>query len=129
MASYRDVASKWNELTADALFLDSRTAVNPAARSVSTLAAQLGPPASAEIVPGRAGLSYMGRMVKVGWSNSSELERVIDIGTIGFHNKKWLVSRRRNFNLGDFASMWKKTVLNTRSFDNELNEVDMDDWA
>ncbi|OBZ65050.1 hypothetical protein A0H81_14966 [Grifola frondosa] len=128
MASYRDAASKWNELTADARFLDLRTAVNPAARSFSE-AGHLGPPATAESVPDRAGLSFTGGLAQVGHSNSQELERVVDIGTIGFHNKKWLVSRRRNYNLGDFASMWKKTVLNTRSFDDELNEVELDDWA
>ncbi|OBZ70931.1 hypothetical protein A0H81_09488 [Grifola frondosa] len=67
MASYRDAASKWNELTADARFLDLRTAVNPAARSFSE-AGHLGPPATAESVPDRAGLSFTGKLAQVGHS-------------------------------------------------------------
>ncbi|OBZ78470.1 hypothetical protein A0H81_01615 [Grifola frondosa] len=63
MASYRDAASKWNELTADARFLDLRTAINPAARSFSE-AGHLGPPATAESVPDRAGLSFTGGLAQ-----------------------------------------------------------------
>ena len=40
-----------------------------------------------------------------------EVHRVLDVGSIGFYDRKWLVSRRRNTSLGDLTNVWKKAVL------------------
>ena len=60
-------------------------------------------------------------------ANSKEVERVLDVRTVGFFDKKWIVSRKRTRNLGDFVSTWKKSLLKSTPLEDTLMEF-VDEW-
>ena len=51
---------------------------------------------------------------------SLELERVIDLAQLGYCDRTWLVSRKRNKNLFDLVTSWKRRLLNEAAAADEL---------
>ena len=68
-----------------------------------------------------------GSLLPVGHSNALELESVLDLRFGGFIDREWIVSRKRNRNLGDFVSAWKKALLNTAPVEDVLPGI-VDEW-
>ena len=60
-----------------------------------------------------------------------EVERVINVASIGYFDKRWLVSRKKNKTLGDLTNQWRKTLLNkAEEIDPEFAaEQHLDDWV
>ena len=59
--------------------------------------------------------------------NALNVEYVLDIRAVGYDKREWIVSRKRNKNLADLVSTWKKSVL--RKADNEDVVVGhLDEW-
>ena len=67
-----------------------------------------------------AGLIFSGRLVSVPGGRSLELERVIDLAQLGYCDRTWLVSRKRNKNLFDLVTSWKRRLLNEAAAADEL---------
>lgn len=40
-----------------------------------------------------------------------EFERILNIESLGFLTRRWLVSRKRNQTLSDFTNAWRKNML------------------
>ena len=59
-----------------------------------------------------------------------EVERAIDVVSLGYCDKRWLVSRKKNKTLGDLTNQWRKTLLNAMiDNDNEIAvDMNLDDW-
>ena len=55
------------------------------------------------------------------------VESVIDVRTVGFCDKKWIVSRKKTRNLGDIVNTWKKTLLE-RAVDDDVIHMHVDEW-
>ena len=78
--------------------------------------ARIATPEASEI-PGQGpdagfGLMYSGRLVPVSSGSSKEFERVANLQQLGFCDRTWLVSRKRNKNLFDLVQTWKRQLLN-----------------
>ena len=58
------------------------------------------------------GLVFSGRLAPVKGGRSMELERVVDMVQLGYCDRTWLVSRKRNKNLFDLTTAWKRRLLN-----------------
>ena len=90
-------------------------------------------PVGSPVLPdGHAGdpkgpLITTGSLLPVGHSNALELESVLDLRFGGFIDREWIVSRKRNRNLGDFVSAWKKALLNTAPVEDVLPGI-VDEW-
>ena len=68
-----------------------------------------------------------GQLKPVRFGNALEVEHVLDIRSVGYHQREWIVSRKRNKNLADLSSRWKKSVLATA--DNEdIVDGYLDEW-
>ena len=53
-----------------------------------------------------------GRLRPLQWSGRArELEDVLDVRSLNYQHFKWIISRKRNRNLFDLTSTWKKIVL------------------
>ena len=72
-------------------------------------------------------LIQTGRLLPVGHTNALEVESVLDLRFVKFTDRKWIVSRKRNRNLGDFVSTWKKALLNKAS-DADVLQMHVDEW-
>ena len=68
-----------------------------------------------------------GKLRRLRWGHAEEVEMVLDIRSVGFTDRSWLVSRRRNKNLGDYASIWKKNLLQHAPVDDVL-QAHVDEW-
>ena len=53
---------------------------------------------------------------------------ILDIRKLGYHQRKWLVSRKRNFNLYDLVASLKKSVLYLNFNDDIIVEENVDTW-
>ena len=54
---------------------------------------------------------YTGHFTPVGTSRQLEFERVLNIESLGFLTRRWLVSRKKNQTLSDFTNAWRKNML------------------
>ena len=54
---------------------------------------------------------YTGHLTPVGNSRQMEFERILNIESLGFLTRRWLVSRKRNQTLSDFTNAWRKNML------------------
>ena len=68
-----------------------------------------------------------GLLLPVAWGNAQELETVLDVRFNGLIDNQWIVSRKRNRNLGDFVFTWKKSLLKFASEEDVLMEH-VDEW-
>ena len=55
------------------------------------------------------------------------VEHVLDVRSVGFFDKRWIVSRKRNKNVFDYTSIWKKNLLKNSSVDDGLADF-VDAW-
>ena len=86
------------------------------------------PPSPASVpdmAPGR--LIPTGRLVPVAHGRSLLVEHVLDVRSVGFFDKRWIVSRKRNKNVFDYTSIWKKNLLKNSSVDDGLADF-VDAW-
>jgi hypothetical protein len=63
----------------------------------------------------------------LGFRGHVEEHRVLDIRKLGYHERKWLISRKRNFNLADLVSKLKKNVLYLSDHD-PIMDGNVDVW-
>ena len=68
-----------------------------------------------------------GRMIGTKIRNGRIVESVIDIRSLGYSDKKWLVSRKKTRNLGDIVNTWTKTLLDHAS-DDDIIHQHVDEW-
>ena len=66
------------------------------------------------------GFVFTGRLRALKGNRQLEVERVFDVGTLGFFDRRWLVSRKKNRTLGDYTNQWRKTLID------KLTELDED---
>jgi hypothetical protein len=57
-----------------------------------------------------------------------DLIKLLDVRKLGFNDRDWLVSRKRNRNLFDVVNMLRKSVLLRHSATVPVSDVEMDDW-
>jgi hypothetical protein len=57
-----------------------------------------------------------------------DLFKILDVRKLGFFDRDWLVSRKRNRNLFDVVNMLRKSVLLRHSETVPVTDVEMDDW-
>ena len=77
------------------------------------------------------GWTYTGNLLRVGNSNAREFERVVDANYLGYTDRRWLVSRKRNDTLSDHVNRWRKHMLRVEVISaEELEFFDrtMDEW-
>ena len=55
------------------------------------------------------------------------VDREIDIRSIGFCDRNWIVSRRKVRNLGDIVNGWKNSLL-SRATGNDVAAMHVDEW-
>ena len=60
-------------------------------------------------------------------SKGRVVETVLDIRTVGFCDRRWMVSRKKTRNLGDILNTWKKSLLDHAS-DEEIVGMNVDEW-
>ncbi len=82
----------------------------------------------AELDKASESLVFTGRFTRLGGAKSLEAERVLNIESLGYFDKRWLVSRKRNTNLGDLVNQWKKTVINKHLNDGPAIAESLDEW-
>ena len=88
-------------------------------------------PRPAELVRADPGWTYTGNLLRVGNSNAREFERVVDANYLGYTDRRWLVSRKRNDTLSDHVNRWRKHMLRVEVISaEELEFFDrtMDEW-
>ena len=88
-------------------------------------------PRPAELVRADPGWTYTGNLLRVGNSNAREFERVVDANYLGYTDRRWLVSRKRNDTLSDHVNKWRKHMLRVEVISaEELEFFDrtMDEW-
>lgn len=86
------------------------------------------PPSPASVPdmnPGR--LIPTGRLLPLAQGRSLLVEHVLDIRSVGFFDKRWIVSRKRNKNVFDYTSIWKKNLLKNSNVDDGLVDF-VDAW-
>ena len=65
---------------------------------------------------------------KIGHKSHIERVKILDTRKLGFHERKWLVSRKRNFNLADLVSKIKQSVLYQLPYIDENEDGNVDTW-
>jgi hypothetical protein len=65
---------------------------------------------------------------RIGRTSLIEELKILDIRKLGFDQRKWLVSRKRNFNLADLVSMLKQAVLYNISDNDIIADGVVDNW-
>ena len=101
------------------------TADSPAAASGSELADDK------PFLPDEPGWQSTGSLRRVGHSHAYEIERVPDANYLGYTDRRWLVSRKRNDTLGNHVNKWRKRMLKVETFSAEdlaLLDRAVDDW-
>ena len=97
------------------------------ATSVAGSAAQSPPPAPLPDGWRMGPLIPTGRILPVRGRNAHVVEYALDIRSVGYNNREWIVSRKRNKNIADLASAWKKSVLN-KVADEDVIAGHLDEW-
>jgi hypothetical protein len=68
-----------------------------------------------------------GKLIPAKVSKGVVVESVLDVRTVGFCDKKWIISRKKTRNLGDMVNLWKKVVLN-KADDGDVIIQHLDEW-
>jgi hypothetical protein len=71
---------------------------------------------------------FTSKLVRAAYGNSLIFKPVLDIRKLKFHDREWLVSRRRNRNLFDVMASLRKSVLRVESADMDVVEDNVDEW-
>ena len=98
---------------------------SPAAASGSELADDK------PFLPDEPGWQSTGSLRRVGHSHAYEIERVPDANYLGYTDRRWLVSRKRNDTLGNHVNKWRKRMLKVETFSAEdlaLLDRAVDEW-
>lgn len=85
------------------------------------------PPYGRQLV-GTSALVETGAIRCLSVSNSYEIMKALDVVFEGFLDRRWLVSRKRNRNVADLMSVWKKAVLESVSESEEFRFADLVEW-
>ena len=80
----------------------------------------LGSGAAAPLIVIPKPLGYQGRHI--------ELRSALDVRKLGYHERSWLVSRKRNFNLFDLVAKLKQNVLYVLSDPDVIMDNSVDTW-
>ena len=67
----------------------------------------------------------------MGCSHAYEFERVVDANYLGYTDRRWLVSRKRNDTLGNHVNKWRKQMLRVEVLSAEdiaLLDRGVDEW-
>ena len=77
-------------------------------------------------------LIFTGTLRRIGTSHQQEFERALDVEALGFFDRRWLVSKKKNKTLSDFTNLWRKNVLNIEAQVAESNthgpDLDLNEW-
>lgn len=68
-----------------------------------------------------------GKLRNLAFGGSKEVESVLNVRYDGLIDARWIVSRKRNRNLGDFVFSWRKSLLKLSSTEDTLMEH-VDEW-
>ena len=82
-------------------------------------------------LPNDPGWVSTGGLRRVGNSNALEIERVPDANYLGYTDRRWLVSRKRNDTLGNHVNKWRKRMLRVEVIsadDLMILDRDVDEW-
>ena len=82
-------------------------------------------------LPNDPGWVSTGGLCRVGNSNALEIERVPDANYLGYTDRRWLVSRKRNDTLGNHVNKWRKRMLRVEVIsadDLMILDRDVDEW-
>ena len=77
---------------------------------------------------GTSALVETGAIRRLSVSNSFEIMKALDVVFEGFFDRRWLVSRKRNRNVADLTSTWKKAVLESVDESEEFRFTDLVEW-
>lgn len=83
------------------------------------------PPVAAGDVDNRS--PSVGRLIATRLRKGKLVESVLDVRSVGYCDKNWLVSRKKTRNLGDIVNSWKNSLLKSAS-DGDVVAMHVDEW-
>ena len=70
---------------------------------------------------------FEGRLIATGYRRGKLVDRELDLRSVGYQDRTWMVSRKKVRNLGDIGNGWKKQLL-TRANDDDVVGQYVDEW-
>ena len=73
------------------------------------------------------GQRKLGRLIATRVRKGKLVESVLDVRSVGYCDKDWIVSRKKTRNLGDIVNSWKNSLLK-HSSDDDVVGMFVDEW-
>ena len=70
---------------------------------------------------------FEGRLIATGYRKGKLVDRELDLRSVGYQDRTWMVSRKKVRNLGDIVNGWKKQLL-THANDEDIVGQYVDEW-